>query len=537
MGNMMNTPSLITSNYALSYGFYDSGPGWGSLTNQDQSYVYVTTPVSRWMTDLINDNPALRNAPLSVFALPGAHDSGMFSTMMYGAMEKSAAFLNLLGMVIGIANIASFSISAINRAIINLSVTQKDNITTMLNLGVRYFDFRPGYTWEKIASGIYHEHNFIPGYDYPSFLDNVLTWLANNPSEFVVVNLNFQGFAQDSMKPSVNTLMNEITNAQKRTKTENIKTGDPSSLNQKISDLLASNTRMILITQIGSSTTDAKKYDSYSDAYQTTNPQVIINALNGMKSTPQDGAVYTVLQLQGTANGTGGGIFTSIATMSDASSPLMSTKAMFDHSTYPWLQTNVAKKFSPNYLVIFLNDFADNTLASIAKDITAQRLAALPATSQWSNLRKVAAVGGPGSSFDDVPATVQDIKPITKVSIHSGNIIDQLDVFYAGVSKPHGGNGGGESSFSLSDGEYITEVSGDYGEWYGAVQILMLKFKTSKGKTFGPYGNMDNSVTRTPFSFKTSGNEAIVGFYGTVFTHTDGLTGLSAIGVGIATHQ
>jgi len=371
MGNMMQTPSLFTSNYALSYGFYDSGPGLGSLTNQDQSYVYVTPPVSQWMTDLLVSNPALSDAKFSVFALPGAHDSGMFSTAMYSVMEKNSIFIGILGSTLGIKTVDN---AVMNRAIINLSVTQKDNITNMLNLGVRYFDFRPGYTYDNITPGIYHEHNFIPGYDYPSFLNDVLTWLASNPKEFVVVNLNFQGFAQDSMKPSVDTLNQGIVKAQQDTHTQDIKLGDATALNQKIGDLLKSNTRLIFLNQIGSST-DAQKYDSYNDSYNTTDVNNILTALNGMQSTPQNGAVYTVLQLQGTATGTGGGIFASIATMSDASSPLMSTKAMFDHSTYPWLQNNAVSKFSPNYLLVFLNDFVDNALASYAKSITAQRLA------------------------------------------------------------------------------------------------------------------------------------------------------------------
>src|SRR5271169_3885244 len=49
--DMMNTPSTFDSvnNWALSYGFYDSGAGWGGLTNHDQSYAYLTPDVSSWM--------------------------------------------------------------------------------------------------------------------------------------------------------------------------------------------------------------------------------------------------------------------------------------------------------------------------------------------------------------------------------------------------------------------------------------------------------------------------------------------------------
>ena len=91
-------------------------------------------------------------------------------------------------------------------------------------------------------------------------------------------------------------------------------------------------------------------------------------------NSSEKGTDYTVLQLQGTANGTGGGIYKSIATMSDASSPLMSTKADFDHSTYPWLEANVPSKFSKKKLLIFLNDFAGNGLTSYAIAMTKSRI-------------------------------------------------------------------------------------------------------------------------------------------------------------------
>ena len=261
-------------------------------------------------------------------------------------------------------------------ALNNIAVTQKDDITDMLNLGVRYFDFRPGYTYDNIAPGIYHQHNFIPGYDYPGFLCDVLTWLWGNPSEIVVVSLNFQGFAQDSMKPSVANLNQDLAKAVQDTQTQTIQHGDASALSQTLNELLASNTRLIFLNQIGSAT-DAEKYDSYTDAYKTTDVNVILKALSVMESTPQNGAAYTVLQLQGTANGTKDGIAKSIATTSDASSPLMSTKAMFDKQTYPWLQANVATQFSPDYLLVFLNDFVDNALACHAQAITLQRLGKL----------------------------------------------------------------------------------------------------------------------------------------------------------------
>jgi len=79
------------------------------------------------------------------------------------------------------------------------------------------------------------------------------------------------------------------------------------------------------------------------------------------------------LQLQGTASDLEAGIISAIVTMNDASSPLMSTKANFDQSTYPWLDAHVQSKFVKNKLIVFLNDYTDNALVDFASRITRQR--------------------------------------------------------------------------------------------------------------------------------------------------------------------
>ena len=204
MGDMMKTPSVIERQFALSYGFYDSGPGFGSLTNQDQSYVYITPPVSQWMTEVINSDSDLLKVPFKGFALSGAHDSGMNTTSTIEGILENKAFLTILSEIIGI-DAALLADSEILKAVINFSITQKDTFTTLMNLGVRYFDFRPGYTYDNVIKGIFHEHSFIPGANFSLFLSEVLDWLAANPKEFVIINLNFSGFTQSKMKPSVNT--------------------------------------------------------------------------------------------------------------------------------------------------------------------------------------------------------------------------------------------------------------------------------------------------------------------------------------------
>ncbi|MFC6635245.1 hypothetical protein [Microbulbifer taiwanensis] len=386
MGDMLNTPSIVTSDHAISYGFYDAGPGWGSLTNQDQSYVYVTSNHSTWMGDLAGSTAA-SSKPFARFALPGVHDAGMFDPSFIHELVRNSDYLAALlelgaltpfaGTLAGItvAELQALSAGEIEKLIIGFSFTQKDNIATMLDLGIRYFDFRPGYCVPFYEGGIYHQHALIPGYPYNSFLRDVLGWLEAHPSEIVVLNINDQGFVADDMTPSTEVLEEYFSSAVASSGASNIAIGDKDSLSQTYGQLIAQNKRLIFLNQIGSDYYHASKYDSYnSGTYTTTDPADVIGALNGMSRSHQGGHDYTVLQLQATPEGTDGGILSNLTTLSDASSPILSTKAMFDRQTYTWLRQHVASRFDPDQTIVFLNDFGDNALVDIAKDISRDRI-------------------------------------------------------------------------------------------------------------------------------------------------------------------
>ncbi|KAA0595418.1 hypothetical protein J2848_003356 [Azospirillum lipoferum] len=377
---MMNTPSFSAPGFALSYGFYDSGPGYGDLTNRDQAYAYLTPPMNGWMGRLVAENPAAAAQPFNRFCLPGAHDAGTFDLGCVRRLLSNAqavgAFLSLVGAK-AFGALADVAASQAVTAITNLAVTQKDNVVAMLNMGCRYFDFRPGYLPPQIRSfdgGIYHQHTVIPGYPFASFLSDLLQWLAANPSEIVVVSANSQGFYDSSMAPDEATLAGILAAAQSGTGST-IAVGSAPDLESSYADLLSANKRLIFLNQI-SGWLPASKYDSYSDgAYATTQPGSIVGALSGMTAAGQSGSTYTVLQLQGTATNTGKEVIvSSAASQSSASSPLMSTKAYFDSVTYPWLLANVGKSLGNDQLVVFLNDFVDNALAATAATITLQRM-------------------------------------------------------------------------------------------------------------------------------------------------------------------
>lgn len=91
LDTLMNTPSIIGADSALSYGMFDAGTGKGTgLTNQDQIYAYLTGPQRGWMGALASANPAVRQAPFASFVLPGAHDAGMFDLTQVDILCLSA---------------------------------------------------------------------------------------------------------------------------------------------------------------------------------------------------------------------------------------------------------------------------------------------------------------------------------------------------------------------------------------------------------------------------------------------------------------
>jgi hypothetical protein len=369
MDSILNTPSQVGPYYSISFGFRDASVG------HDQVYAYVSKNHRSWMSSLMAQVPSLLSKPLSTFALPGAHDAGMFT-------DVSGALLAWIPGANALANIAlpwvkmlvalSRTGGNIGRGILSVANTQKDTTTTQLDLGVRYFDFRPGYcVYDPSRSGsLYHQHLFIPGYPYVAFLTDVLRFLATNTREIVVVRIKYDGFLNPSaMTPTPSALdaaLGAARNAVDDSTT--IRVGDASALQSNVGDLLNTGTRLILIE----GTWDFQ--DSYSDAaYATVDPPPILAALQqlrGLVAGTPHGAIY---QLQATPTSLSNQFVEAWFTRSDASSILLSTKSLMDSATYPWVAEN---SFGNQGLVVFLNDFVDGVLTERAIAVTAARAVA-----------------------------------------------------------------------------------------------------------------------------------------------------------------
>eukprot|EP00092_Neocalanus_flemingeri_P023393 GFUD01025362.1.p1 GENE.GFUD01025362.1~~GFUD01025362.1.p1 ORF type:complete len:205 (-),score=20.98 GFUD01025362.1:97-711(-) len=101
----------------------------------------------------------------------------------------------------------------------------------------------------------------------------------------------------------------------------------------------------------------------------------------------------------------------------------------------------------------------------------------------------------------------------TQMKIRSGAIIDAIRVRYGAHEAPqHGGDGGTPHDVTLQTGEKITEIRGNYGEYY-IIVICQLTFTTNLGRIFGPFGDHQCDI---PFKSVHRGCN---------FSHVSGITG------------
>lgn len=78
-----DSTAVFGEDAVLNYGWHDAGEG-----RRSQLYLYATPLQSDWMGDLIAENEQWLSKPFSTFALPAAHDSGM-----YGPLDGGLAAL------------------------------------------------------------------------------------------------------------------------------------------------------------------------------------------------------------------------------------------------------------------------------------------------------------------------------------------------------------------------------------------------------------------------------------------------------------
>ncbi|KAI8454583.1 PLC-like phosphodiesterase, partial [Phakopsora pachyrhizi] len=406
LASTFETPSIISKelDVSVSYGFHDS-----RLGKRHSLYTYVTKCHSSWLGDLINENPKWLEVRFSRLVLQGSHDSGMFTrlhpgfTQMITGMKLDSDIGNfLIDHGISFVKVLTKLLKGLNieieRAICNISNTQKDNFSNQLLLGVRFFDFRPGYCFHDCVNGergkIHHQHACVPGYEYVSALVETLCFLADHPSEIVIYELKSDGFVarkttwrKDSIpfhsmiptKAALNAALDEARLIAKNVdlRTDDIIIGNQSDLDRTIGDLLEQNSRLMIINRMGDEPElgwDWVRDDSYGlsdyilweedQSCDKLNRKIskTRNSSHGDLKKPLPGTIY---QLQATPTKSITDDIVTSLTYSKASSLLVYTKSCVDPVTYDWIRQ---RHFIEPGEIIYcsLNDFVDSVLTEHA---------------------------------------------------------------------------------------------------------------------------------------------------------------------------
>ena len=165
---------------------------------------------------------------------------------------------------------------ALPNAIYGLAITQKDPIPVLLDIGARYFEFRPAHLLPEfegkshhVPSRPYFQHACIPGLAFEDFLEQIVSFLDENPPEHVVIHVRWDNVVSQCRKPTPEELDAAFDVAVSQSST-GLQWGDSSCFSEKIATLRADGRRLIRVVE-----TD--KYDSWTaKAYATVLPGPII---------------------------------------------------------------------------------------------------------------------------------------------------------------------------------------------------------------------------------------------------------------------
>ncbi len=146
-------------------------------------------------------------------------------------------------------------------------------------------------------------------------------------------------------------------------------------------------------------------------------------------------------------------------------------------------------------------------------------------------------LGNPPTSntFDDEPIIGAAGNPnITQMTIRSGNVLNAIQAVNTGTGSyntgtqgtetgiftllQHGGNSGEAQTIKIPLDDPIISISGYTGVWYGWQCVLQLTLTGKSGATYGPFGSMDGSTTRTNFTQSAQPGQSVVAFSGSTVT-------------------
>jgi hypothetical protein len=379
MKSLSDQTSLTTGDVIINYGFYDAGPGVAGLPSSDQCYVTVTPNYSGWQGQIAPAGSPQASKPFSRFFLPAAHDIGMNSMQNADAVLSSPAIVDALITINPVfAKIAQTmshdAVMHIAPTIVQaLAITQKDTLSTILNLGARYFEFRPAFLHKAIRSAhpipdvLYFSHSAIPGMAYEQFLHDVVAFLVANPGEIIVVQLRWDGVPADCAHPSDQDLATYMSAALAASNGSIIQGSVNDMRNLSIQQLRDQKKRLLLFGPVDS-------FSTYTDAGNATlNGDSIIDEFNRITPQSEAGKPFTNLQCQATATNIPDAVAYSVVSANAGNSCLMATKPICDSKTLPWIQAN-AGRLGEGELVVAMNDFFDGATADVCVEWSKKRL-------------------------------------------------------------------------------------------------------------------------------------------------------------------
>lgn len=204
--------SVVSPEIIVTYGFYDAGSGVAGLPNTDQCWVTITPNRAGWMGTIAAPNSTQASKSFNTLVLPSPHDVGMNNTdnimALFGDSKNDAVIISLMVAIMltfpvvgaALAGIGGVVLAANKENIVTaLAFTQKDTLTTMLQTGARYFEFRPAHVSSLFPSNaslgkkLYFTHLVIPGQAFDSWLTEAVDFLVQNPTEIIVVQIRGDG--------------------------------------------------------------------------------------------------------------------------------------------------------------------------------------------------------------------------------------------------------------------------------------------------------------------------------------------------------
>jgi hypothetical protein len=333
MASMANQISIVTNDVVVCYGFYDAGPGVAGLPSSDQCYVTVSPNYSSWQGSVAPPGSQQASKPFSHFFLPAVHDVGMNSMQSCDALlANSSTLVDILTSIEPTfakvaATLSHEAVKAMAPNIIRgLAITQKDPLPTMLEIGARYFEFRPAFLHNAsrphhpIPDELYFSHSAIPGMQYDEFLHDVVQFLVAHPTEIVVVQNRWDGVPPECAHPSDQDLSNYLNTALEGSNGAVVAGSEDDMRNLTIEQLRDQRKRLIIFK-------DSDSFSTYTDAGNATlNGDSIIAEFNNISAQSQAGKPFTNLQCQATATNVVEAVVYSVLAANASSSCLLATK-------------------------------------------------------------------------------------------------------------------------------------------------------------------------------------------------------------------